>query len=211
MLIYVVDDHGVYRRGVAACLAEIPEVTEVLEASAPEVALSDPALADAAVTILEPWPGGVELVRQVVEATHGQVIACSTRRDADEVLDVIRAGASGYLWKETLTPEALAAGACAAARGSGVLAPELISDFVHGLARVSRELLEPRGLSISLLTARETQVLSCVAQGYATRETAERLHYSERTVKNVLHDAVVKLNAKSRSQAVAEAVRQGLI
>lgn len=212
MVIFVLDPHGVYRRGVAACLAEAEEVTTVIEAETPHQAFADPSLADADVIIVDPRPfGGAALVRRLVDATSGRVIVCSVHRDSDEVLEIIQAGAAGYLWKETLTPEALACGAIAAARGSGVLAPELLSDFIEGLARVSRDLLEPRGLSLSLLTVREQQVLSCVAEGLATREVAVRLHYSERTVKNVLHDIVTKLNARSRTQAVAKAVRQGLI
>jgi len=61
------------------------------------------------------------------------------------------------------------------------------------------------------LTDREQQVLSLIAAGHPTREVAQELCYSERTVKNVLHDVVTKLNARSRSQAVAFAVREGLI
>lgn len=212
MIIFVLDSHGVYRRGVAACLCEAEEVSAVIEAETPQQAFAHPSLPDADVTIVDPQPfGGVALVRRLVEASSARVVACSVERDPDDVLEIIQAGAVGYLWKETLTPEALAGGALAAARGSGVLAPELLSDFMDGLARVSRDLLEPRGLSLSLLTVREQQVLSCVAEGLATREVAQRLHYSERTVKNVLHDVVTKLNARSRTQAVAKAVRQGLI
>ena len=61
------------------------------------------------------------------------------------------------------------------------------------------------------LTDREQQVLALIAAGHPTREVALELSYSERTVKNVLHDVVTKLNARSRSQAVAFAVREGLI
>jgi DNA-binding NarL/FixJ family response regulator len=212
VLVFVLDSHGVYRRGVAACLSELDEVIGVIEAEAPEPVLDDPTFAGAAVTIVDPWPfGGAPLVRRLADATNGRIVACSVHRDPSDVLEVIQAGAIGYLWKETLTPEALAAGTFAAANGSGVLAPELLSDFMHGLARVSRDLLEPNGMSLSLLTTREQQVLAGVADGLATREVAHRLHYSERTVKNVLHDVVTKLGARSRSQAVAEAVRQGLI
>jgi DNA-binding NarL/FixJ family response regulator len=71
--------------------------------------------------------------------------------------------------------------------------------------------LEPRGLSLSRLTSREQEVLRLVAEGHPTREVARRLCYSERTIKNVIHDVVTKLNARTRSQAVAEAVRAGLI
>jgi DNA-binding NarL/FixJ family response regulator len=65
--------------------------------------------------------------------------------------------------------------------------------------------------AVSRLTEREQRVLGLIAEGYPTREVAEQLSYSERTVKNVLHDIVTKLNVRSRSQAVAHAVRDGLI
>jgi DNA-binding NarL/FixJ family response regulator len=61
------------------------------------------------------------------------------------------------------------------------------------------------------LSDRELRVLALIAEGHPTREVAQQLCYSERTVKNVLHDIVTKLNVRSRSQAVAHAVRDGLI
>src|SRR5918994_2100169 len=73
-----------------------------------------------------------------------------------------------------------------------------------GLARHGRAV-------VARLTDREQQVLTLIAEGHPTREVAEQLCYSERTVKNVLHDVVTKLNARSRSQAVAHAVREWLI
>ena len=69
----------------------------------------------------------------------------------------------------------------------------------------------PSVRSAQALTARERRVLSLIAEGRQTREVARELSYSERTVKNVLHDAATKLHARSRSQAVASAVRSGLI
>lgn len=72
-------------------------------------------------------------------------------------------------------------------------------------------MLEPQGLSLSRLTEREQRVLTLIAGGHAIREVAEQLCYSERTVKNVLHDVPTKLNARTRSQAVAYAVKEGLI
>jgi DNA-binding NarL/FixJ family response regulator len=212
MLVFVLDPHGVYRRGLAACLAEVAAVTQVSEAATPEEAFAAPELPHADVIMVDPHRfGGSRLIRRLVDDTAARVVACSARRDPDEVLSIIQAGAIGYLCKDTLTPDALGSAAVAAARGAGVLAPELLGEFMQGLTRVSRDLLEPNGLSLSLLSTREQQVLSLVAEGQSTREVAIRLHYSERTVKNVLHDVVTKLNARTRSQAVAEAVRQGLI
>ena len=92
-----------------------------------------------------------------------------------------------------------------------MLAPDLLGDLLRTIARASNEMLEPRGLSLSPLTVREQEVLRLVADGHPTREVAKRLSYSERTVKNVIHDVVTKFNARSRSQAVAAAVREGLI
>jgi DNA-binding NarL/FixJ family response regulator len=212
MLVFVLDPHGVYRRGVAACLAEVAEVSKVGEAATPDEAFAAPELPHADVIVVDPHRfGGSSLVRRLVDDTRARVVVCSALRDPDEVLAIIQAGAIGYLCKETLTPDALGSAALAAAQGAGVLAPELLGEFMQGLSRVSRELLEPNGLSLSRLSTREQQVLSLVAEGHSTREVASGLHYSERTVKNVLHDVVTKLNARTRSQAVAEAVRQGLI
>jgi DNA-binding NarL/FixJ family response regulator len=69
----------------------------------------------------------------------------------------------------------------------------------------------PPRLRVGTLSDREQRVLALIAEGHPTREVAAQLCYSERTVKNVLHDVVTKLNVRSRSQAVAHAVRDGLI
>ena len=88
------------------------------------------------------------------------------------------------------------------------MAPELLGNLLaRRLARGARA----RPARAAQLTDREQQVLSLIAAGHPTREVAQELCYSERTVKNVLHDVVTKLNARSRSQAVAFAVREGLI
>ena len=116
----------------------------------------------------------------------------------------MRGGAVGVLSKSTLTPEALASAVRGAVKGAGVLAQEILVDLVAGA--------RPNGASPTRgLTARELRVLRLIADGRQTREVARELSYSERTVKNVLHDAATKLHARSRSQAVAQAVRWGLI
>jgi DNA-binding NarL/FixJ family response regulator len=89
--------------------------------------------------------------------------------------------------------------------------PDVLGDLLRGISRVAREGSEPRHVNPARLTAREQEVLRLVAEGHPTREVARRLCYSERTIKNVVHAVVKKLNARTRSQAVAEAVRAGLI
>ncbi len=162
----------------------MPGVEAVAHAASVSDAQSDPALRSADLVILDPAAAGA---REFIEAFGPRVIVVASDRADEAVLTALHAGAVGYLRKDTLTPETLGAAVTAAAGGAGAAEP-------------SRR-----------LTAREQQVLSLIADGHPTREVAERLCYSERTVKNVLHDVVTKLNARSRSQAVASAVREGLI
>ena len=79
------------------------------------------------------------------------------------------------------------------------------------MGRLQREVLSPRGMAFSGLTDREANVLRLVADGYDTAEIADRLAWSERTVKNVIHDITTRHQLRNRSHAVAYAVRAGLI
>jgi DNA-binding NarL/FixJ family response regulator len=212
MKILVLDAHSIYRGGLASCLAAMEDVEEVTEAASVADALHNGAVASADVVLIDhDVPGGPDFIRRVREVSAARVLVCSSRSDEHEVLAATQAGAVGYLCKDTLTPDALIAGVRAAASGAGVMAPEVLGNLLRGISRVSRDVLEPRGLSLSRLTSREQEVLRLVAEGHPTREVARRLSYSERTIKNVIHDVVTKLNARTRSQAVAEAVRAGLI
>jgi DNA-binding NarL/FixJ family response regulator len=199
--VFLVDPHPIYRRGLAALLEAAEDVESVAEAEGVRSAASEPALAEADVILLD----GVSeadraFIRERCEASRARVIMCTSAPLDEDVIAAVQAGAVGYLCKETLTPEALRSAIRAAADGASVMPPEMLG-----------RLLEPRGLALSRLTAREQKVLSLVADGRGTREVAAELCYSERTIKNVLHDVVVKLNARTRSEAVAHAVREGLI
>ena len=151
--------------------------------------------------------GGADFIGAVTESTGARVLVCTAEPSDDAVLAALQSGAVGFLRKDTLTPEALAAAVQAAASGAGVVAPDLLGNLLRG---VSTDSLNGRP-TLARLTEREQQVLALIAKGHPTREVALELSYSERTVKNVLHDVVTKLNARSRSQAVAHAVREGLI
>ena len=188
------------------------DVDGVGEASSVAEARDHAALPSSDVLLIDhDIPGGETFLRQARQLVQARVVVCSARSDESEVLAAIQAGAVGYLCKGTLTPEVLASGMRAAANGAGVMTPEVLGSLLRSVTRISEELLEPNGLTLSPLTERERQVLSLVATGHATREVATQLCYSERTIKNVLHDIVTKMNARTRSQAVAQAVRDGLI
>lgn len=210
--VFILDAHLIYRRGLVACLNAIDDVAVVGEAATVEAALAHAALPEAEVVLVDhELPRGGEFIREMRCASRAKLVVCSSCSDEDEVLAAIQAGAVGYLCKDTLTPDVLSSGMRAAASGAGVMTPEVLGSLLRSVNRISEELLEPRGLSLSRLTDREQQVLSLVASGHPTREVATRLSYSERTIKNILHDIVTKLNARTRSQAVAQAVREGLI
>jgi DNA-binding NarL/FixJ family response regulator len=186
----------------------LPGVEAVAEAESVREAWEHPDLLDADLVILEQAvPGGPEFISAVTEATKARVIVCTTDDSEGAVLGALQAGALGFLRKDTLTPEGLAASVQAAASGAGVLAPDLLGSLLRGVTADGGN----GRPSLARLTEREQQVLALIAKGHPTREVALELSYSERTVKNVLHDVVTKLNARSRSQAVAHAVREGLI
>jgi DNA-binding NarL/FixJ family response regulator len=195
--LFVLDPHTIYRRGLAASLELMPEVDAVGHAGGMQDARG---IEQADLVLLDPAAGP-----GLVAELGAPVLVCSSEASEDAVLGAMRAGAAGYLRKDVLTPESLAAAVRAAVSGNRVMAPELLGNL---LENVSLEPDRPHG---ARLTEREQQVLTLIAAGHATREVAEQLCYSERTVKNVLHDVVTKLNARSRSQAVAFAVREGLI
>jgi DNA-binding NarL/FixJ family response regulator len=206
--LFVLDPHTIYRRGLASCLQVLPRVERVADAESVREAWEHPDLFESELVILDvAVPGGPDFVGAVTEATGARVIVCTSEPSDDAVLAALQAGAVGFLHKDTLTPEALAAAVSAAAEGAGVVAPDLLGNLLKG---VSSDGLNGRP-TLARLTEREQQVLALIAQGHPTREVAQELCYSERTVKNVLHDVVTKLNARSRSQAVAHAVREGLI
>jgi DNA-binding NarL/FixJ family response regulator len=98
-----------------------------------------------------------------------------------------------------------------AAAGDGTVPPDLLGRLLEQVGRLQRQVLAPRGLTFSGLSERETDVLKLVAEGLDTAEVATKLCYSERTVKNVIHDVTTRLCLRNRTHAVAYAVRQGLI
>jgi len=205
--LFVVDPHTIYRRGLAACLEGLPEIESVGQADSVRHAWEDETLFSADLVLVDhAIPGGIDFVGAVGETTGAAVVVCSSLCSEDAVLAALQAGALGVLRKETLSTESLASAVRAAADGTGVVTSELLHELLDGLARDGYE-----KSSAARLTDREQQVLSLIAAGHPTREVAQQLCYSERTVKNVLHDVVTKLNARSRSQAVAHAVREGLI
>ena len=210
MKVFVVDPHAIYRRGLVASLELLERVESVYQADGVCSAREHSALFEADIVILDTSiAGGHGFIASIAEANGAHVIACTSDCDEESMIGALEAGAVGYLRKDTLTQDVLHAAIQAAEGGAAIIAPEMLNAMLRS-APVGPD-SGPARLSTPRLSDREQRVLALIAEGHPTREVAKQLSYSERTVKNVLHDIVTKLNARSRSQAVAHAVRDGLI
>lgn len=188
--------------GVASQLRPRPEVT-LLDAgderAAVAVVVAD-SVDEETVQVLRSLRGGS--CRSVLVVTH---------IDDGELAAAVEAGVTGLVRRAEATPERLAAAVCAAARGEGSVPGDLLGRLLAQVGRLQRQLLNPRGLTLNGMSAREVEILRLVAEGLDTGEIAVKLSYSERTVKNVLHDVTTRLQLRNRSHAVAYALKQGLI
>ena len=124
----------------------------------------------------------------------------------------MEAGTCGFVRRSVdATGLALVGAVRNAAAGDGTLPSDLLGRLLQQVGRLQRQVLAPRGLSFSGLSEREVDVLRLVAEGLDAGEIATRMSYSERTIKNVIHDVTTRLQLRNRSQAVAYAMREGLI
>ena len=172
MKLFVLDPLTIYRRGLVACLELLHGVEDVADAESVREAWEHPDLFSSELVLLEvAAPGGHDFVAAVSEATGARVLVCTSEPSDDVVLATLQAGAVGFLRKDTLTPDALAAAVQAAASGTGVVAPDLLGNLLKGVT--------PEGVNgrpaLARLTEREQQVLALIAQGHPTREVAQEL------------------------------------
>jgi len=134
-----------------------------------------------------------------------------SRLDAKGVLAAVEVGVRGVLRRSEATPRNLTSAISAVAAGEGALPGDLLGRLLDQVGQLQSQVLAPRGLTVSGLTERELSVLRLLADGLDTAEVGTRLFYSERTVKNIIHDMTSRLELRNRTHAVAYAMRQGLI
>jgi DNA-binding NarL/FixJ family response regulator len=140
-----------------------------------------------------------------------RVVHVLSRVDDGGLVAAIEAGSFGLIRRTDATVDALVAAVTAAASGDGTMPPDLLGRLLARMRSLQQHALAPRGLTLSGLTQREIEVLKLVAEGFSTSEIALRMSYSERTIKNVIHDVTMRLQLRNRSQAVAYAMKEGLI
>jgi DNA-binding NarL/FixJ family response regulator len=134
-----------------------------------------------------------------------------SRLDAKGVLAAVEVGVRGVLRRSEATPHNLSNAIRAVAAGEGALPGDLLGRLLDQVGQLQSQVLAPRGLTLSGLTERELNVLRLLADGLDTAEVGSRLYYSERTVKNIIHDMTSRLELRNRTHAVAYAMKQGLI
>jgi DNA-binding NarL/FixJ family response regulator len=208
----VVDDQELVRSGFVVLLGSSAEIEVVGEAgdgleavelcrrTSPDVVLMD---------VRMPRMDGLEATRRILAHPHcpdTRVLVLTTFDDDELVHEALRAGASGFLLKDTRPAQLLDAIAVVAA-GDALLAPRITRRLIEHFAAQSPRVLtpEPDGL-----TDREREVLKAVANGLSNQEIADRLHMGYGTVKTHVSHLLTKLDCRERAQLVMHAYESGL-
>ncbi|HEY9141974.1 MAG TPA: response regulator transcription factor [Bryobacteraceae bacterium] len=205
--ILLADDHPVVRRGFQMILAEQSDMEIVGEAGNGREALELAAKLKPDVVVMDvamPKLNGIEATRRMADdAPHARVLALSMHKDSVYVREILRAGARGYLLKDSVAADLVSA-VRAVAAGEGYLSPA-VSDAV--LDDYRRHVTNP----IDMLSSREREVLQMLAEGKTNKEIAAILNLSVYTVDAHRGRIMEKLNVHSINELVRFAVRNGLI
>jgi DNA-binding NarL/FixJ family response regulator len=216
MRILLADDHALFRDGIASLLTawghdvvgQASDGTAAIALAArlrPDVILMDVAM---------PGVGGLAATREIAATNPGVAIVMLTAsEDIDDLFAAIKAGARGYLLKNLEAGE-LRGMLEAVSRGEAAITPAIAARMLPELARPAGGTAQPAGCAVrdpDRLTERELDVLRLVVAGRRNKEMAAELGISENTVKFHLRNILDKLHAQSRTEAVAMAVREGLL
>jgi DNA-binding NarL/FixJ family response regulator len=205
--IVLADDHSVVRQGFRRILEAQADMEIVGEASNGREALESAAKLSPDVVVMDvamPELNGIEATRRMGEAApRTRVLALSMHKDSVYVREILRAGARGYLLKDAVDEDLIAA-VRAVARGEGYLSPG-VADAV--LTDYRQHVTDP----IDLLTSREREVLQLIAEGKTNKEIATTLNLSVYTVDAHRGRIMEKLNLHSTGELVRFAIRKGLV
>ena len=210
--VMVVNDHPMWREGVARDLAERGlEVVATAGDGAAAVRIAPAARPDVVLMDLQmPHLDGVGATAAILEALPGtRVLVLSASAEQGDVLGAVRAGAAGYLVKSAQVAELVDA-VERTATGQAVFGPELAGLVLGEFRRRERADRDAPGTGGPALTTRETEVLRLVAKGLTARRIAERLGLSPRTVENHVQNVLHKLQLTNRVELARYAIEQGL-
>jgi DNA-binding NarL/FixJ family response regulator len=209
--VFLVDDHALFREGLAGIIASQPDMEVVGEAAdgleavvkakelAPDLVLMD---------IQMPGLDGLEAARQIKkELPEVRIVMLTVRSDDEKLFAAIKNGAQGYLLKDIRSREMLEM-LRGALRGEAAISPQLAGRMLEEFRRMSLQMPEGAPEEVTL-TQREQDVLSLVAKGAADKEIAEQLSLSLHTVKTHMRNILTKLQVGSRREAARVARHKG--
>jgi len=210
--ILLADDHTLIRRGLRLLIEQQPELSVVGEAEDGRQAVSQAAQLKPDVAVLDigmPNLNGIEAAKQISESdSNTSIVILSMYSDETYILRALKAGARGYLLKDSAETDLVRA-IHSVAEGKSFFSPTvsrvLLDDYVQKLKRTGGE------NSYDLLTAREREVLQLVAEGKSNKEVADLLNLSVYTVETHRSNIMEKLNLKGVPELILYAVRKGII
>lgn len=194
----------ILQAGVVSHLRPRPEVRVLSDAEADQARVT-------VVVVDVVDDNAVQLLKRTQRGGESRTVLVAGSLDDSDLVSAVEAGVVGLLRRHEASPDRLVTAITGAASNEGTVPPDLLGRLLDQIGALQRGVLGPRGLTFNGLATREIEVLRLVADGCDTSEIADRLAYSERTVKNVLHDVTTRLQLRNRSHAVAYALRQGLI
>jgi len=206
----IADDHTLFRHGMRALLASVPDIELVGEAGGGEEAVTLTTQLEPDVVLMDikmPGINGIEATRRITQTNPAtRVVVLTTLEDDDSVVAAIRAGARGYVVKGADESEMLRV-VRATANGEALFGPALTERLMG--------LFSGAGSSVGRqpfpdLTEREREILGLIAQGYGNAEIAARLFLSPKTVRNHISSIFDKLQVTDRAQAMVRAREAGM-
>lgn len=204
----VVDDHALFRRGLVSLLSDMAEFEVIGEAGNGRDALELLNTLSPDILLLDlnmPVMDGLAVVQALrSHRSHLRILMLTISKNEEDLFAAIRAGADGYLLKNT-EPEDLRRMLLHVFAGQQVLSPEMTGPVLRALSRVAVQGQAP------LLSDRELEVLNCLSEGLTTGQISSQLFISENTVKTHIRHILEKLEASNRTEAVSKALQLGLI
>ncbi|HZE05602.1 MAG TPA: response regulator transcription factor [Solirubrobacteraceae bacterium] len=209
--ILLADDHAVVRRGLRMVLDAQPDLEVVAEAGDGAEALARALAEDIDLAIIDismPRMTGLQAVRELHRRRPElRILILSMHENEQYVYEALKAGASGYVLK-TVVDRDLVEACRAAMRGEPFLYPGAMTPLIRDYLRRARE---DQPVREELLTAREQEIVKLIAEGYSSREIADALVISEKTVERHRANILEKLGMHDRVQLTRYAIRRGLV
>ena len=212
--VLLVDDHALFRKGIASLLSgrqgftvageaeDGVEAVRIAQQTLPDIILMD---------VNMPNRGGLEAAKIIKrEMPHVQIVMLTVSDNDDNLFEAIKNGATGYLLKD-LEPQQLYRMLDGIRQGEAAISGAMASKILQEFRQPEEDRADSTSREVDELTPREVEVLRQVVTGATNKEIAKTLHITENTVKIHLRNILEKLQVQNRIQAAVQAIRDGLV